>query len=129
MPGPLPPAVESELSSIAERMAALLEAVPPQEAVSALLAFSAKVSVRLEQSRAGEKPVRKEDPSDVGAPPGAPKPMPVPPEVIAEALRTFDEKEVVDAIQEIRAGRGLKLEDFLPELEKLVPPPGDSSPA
>ena len=53
--------------------------------------------------------------------------MPVPPEVIAEALRTFDEKEVVDAIQEIRAGRGLKLEDFLPELEKLVPPPGDSS--
>ena len=66
MPGMLPPAVESELSSIAERMAALLQAVPPQEAVSALLALNAKISLRLEQSRAGENPARKEDPSDVG---------------------------------------------------------------
>lgn len=67
------------------------------------------------------------DPSDIGAPPGAPKPIPVPPEVIAEAIRTFDAKEVAEALREVREGGGLRLEDFLPELEKLVPPSAGSS--
>jgi hypothetical protein len=126
MPNPLPPLVEAELSTIAERMAALLETVPPREALSALLAFSEKISRRLEQSRAETASVRKEDPSDAGAPPGAPKPIAVPPEVFAEALRTFDEGEIIEGMNEIRAGRGVKLEQFLSELEKLVP--SDSSP-
>src|SRR5438128_2200613 len=117
MPGTLPPAVESELSRIAERMATLLEAVPPREALSALLAFSTKISLHLEQSKS--RP-RNDDPSDVGAPQDAPKPVAVPPEVIAEANRTFDENEIVETIREIRAGGGSKLEDFLPELEKFA---------
>ena len=65
---------------------------------------------------------RPEDPSDIGAPPGAPKPIPVTPEMIAEAIRTFDAKEAAEALREVRENGGFKLEDFLPELEKLVPP-------
>ena len=53
-------------------------------------------------------PPRRDDPSDVGAPPGAPKPVPVPPEILAEAIR------------EIRAGRGRSFDDFIGELDSLV---------
>jgi len=48
------------------------------------------------------------------------RPVPVPPEVVAEAIRTFDEKEVLEAIHEIHQGRGRKLEEFLEELEKAA---------
>jgi hypothetical protein len=39
---------------------------------------------------------------------------------MSEAVRTFDAKEVAEAIREIRAGGGRKLEDLLPELEKAA---------
>ena len=60
-----------------------------------------------------------DDPADAGDPHGAPKPVPVPPDVIDEANRTFDANEVLAAIQEIRGGGGLKFEDSLTKLEKL----------
>ena len=63
-------------------------------------------------------------PFDVDDVPAAPNPVTVPPEVMAEANRTFDEQEVMDAIREIRDGGGFKLEEFMPELEKLVPASG-----
>ena len=63
IPNALPPAVEAELSNIAQRMATVLEAVPPREALSALLAFNEKVSRYLEQSRDGPSAARTEDPA------------------------------------------------------------------
>jgi len=49
-------------------------------------------------------PQRQNDPFDEGAP----KPVPVPPEILAEAIR------------EIRAGRGRSFDDFMGELDSLV---------
>ena len=57
--------------------------------------------------------------ADLGAPPGAPSPIEVPPEVIAEAQRTFNEAEILEAIQEIRAGRGVTFEEVMEELNSL----------
>jgi hypothetical protein len=55
--------------------------------------------------------------ADAGAPVGAPSPMPVPPEVIEEELRTFNESEILEAIEEIRSGRGLTFEEFMEKLD------------
>ena len=57
--------------------------------------------------------------ADAGAPPGAPSPIEVPPEVIAEAQRTFNEAEIVEAIREIRAGRGVTFEDIMEKLNSI----------
>ena len=65
-------------------------------------------------------PQGRDDPSDVGAPPGAPKPVPVPPEILAEAIATINEAEIAEAIREIRAGRGRSFDDFIGELDSLV---------
>ena len=65
-------------------------------------------------------PQRRDDPSDVGAPPGAPKPVPVPPEILAEAIATINEAEIAEAIREIRAGRGRSFDDFIDELDALL---------
>ena len=126
MPGTLPPTVEAELSHIAERMAAILEAIPPAEALSAFLAFSEQISLHRDAIRMQPR-VRNNDPSDIGAPPDAPQPVAVPPEVIAEANRTFDEAEIADALREIRGGGGFQLQDFFPDLEKLAHALGGST--
>ena len=60
------------------------------------------------------------DPSDDGAPPGAPRPIKPTPEVIAMALQGIDEEEILAGIREIREGRGLRLEDFIGELEEIA---------
>lgn len=62
----------------------------------------------------------KHDPSDDGAPRGAPRPIKPTPEVIAMALQGIDEEQIAEDIREIRAGRGLKLEDFIGELEEIA---------
>ncbi len=63
----------------------------------------------------GMEPEYPED--TTGLPHGGLQPIPVPPEVVEEAIRTFDEKEVMEAIQEIRRGAGRKFEEFINELE------------
>ncbi len=60
------------------------------------------------------------DPSDDGAPPGAPRPIAPTPEVIAMVLREFNEEEVLAEIREIENGGGRKLEEFIGELEELA---------
>ena len=54
------------------------------------------------------------------APPGAPKPVPVSPEILAEALATINEAEIAEEIREIRTGRGRSFDDFIDELDALV---------
>jgi hypothetical protein len=62
---------------------------------------------------------RKLDPSDVGAPPNAPKPVPVPTEMIAEALLNVDENEILDLIREMQAGKAYRFEDLIQEMKAL----------
>ena len=61
-------------------------------------------------------PQRHHDPFDEGAP----KPVPVPPEMLAEAMATINEAEIAEEIREIRAGRGRSFDDFIGELDSLV---------
>ena len=127
MPDTLPPVIESELNRIAERMATLLEAIPPQVALSALLALGEKICLHRDKLRTGALVTESVGREQLRVQNGdAPEAVDVPPEVIAEAHRTFDEKEIADAIREIREGRGLRLDDFLPDLEKGQHTPGDS---
>ena len=59
------------------------------------------------------------DPSDEGAPPGAPRPIKPTPEINSLALQGIDEEQIAEDIREIREGRGLRLEDFIGELEEI----------
>lgn len=47
---------------------------------------------------------------------------PIPPEVVETAVRDFDEERTVDEVRKIQEGRGLKLSDFVDELERLIRP-------
>jgi hypothetical protein len=60
------------------------------------------------------------DPSDEGAPPGAPRPETPSPELIATLLNTLDEKQIAEEIREIEEGRGRTLDQFIGELEELA---------
>jgi hypothetical protein len=44
----------------------------------------------------------------------------VPPEMVEEALRTFDEKEWQANVREIEKTGGLQFEDFISEIEEIV---------
>jgi hypothetical protein len=80
-----------------------------------LESFAEEMSIYLTQKKAEKKT---SDPSDVGAPVGVPKPIPVPPEILAAAIRDFSEVEVTKSIQEIRSGGGYQFKDLLADLEK-----------
>jgi hypothetical protein len=58
------------------------------------------------------------DPSDIGAPLGVPKPIPVPPEIIAAALRDFNEEEIIKEMDELLNDGGCQLEEILPFLNR-----------
>ncbi len=60
------------------------------------------------------------DPSDAGAPPGAPRPVAPTPEVIARAIQGINEEEILAGIREIENGGGCQLEDFIGELEEIA---------
>lgn len=49
-----------------------------------------------------------------------PPPTPVPPEVVEEALRSFDEQAIADELRLLYDNGGHTLADFLPELERIV---------
>ncbi|MDB5307107.1 MAG: hypothetical protein JWO38_1309 [Gemmataceae bacterium] len=103
--------VAGEMDHLADEIASRLAALNAPAAAEVLSSLTERVAERYEQ-------IRQADPSDMGAPPGAPKPIPVPPEVVASALREFDEAEVLESIREMLGGDARKLEDFLPELER-----------
>jgi hypothetical protein len=98
--------IEAEFDEIAKKVSTLLTAMPPREAESMLLFLIRQIGQNASHINLAALDLL--------------KPIPVPPEMIAEANRTFDEKEVMDAIQEVREGGGFKLHEFLPELEKLA---------
>ncbi len=58
--------------------------------------------------------------SEQNNPADIPKSDPVPPEVIEEFRRTFNEEELLREIREMEAGRAYKLEDFIGELEEIA---------
>jgi hypothetical protein len=60
------------------------------------------------------------DPSDEGAPPGAPRPIKLTEEELAYYRSQINEAEILEGIREIEEGRGLKFEDFIGELEELA---------
>ena len=45
---------------------------------------------------------------------------PIPPEIVEWARQTFDEEEFLTHVREIEATGGLRLEDFIAELEARV---------
>jgi hypothetical protein len=58
-------------------------------------------------------------------PPNPPEPFPretIPPEILAWARQTFDEKEFLADMHEIDATGGVRLEDFIAELEERARP-------
>lgn len=60
------------------------------------------------------------DPSDAGAPEGAPRPTPVPPELLAALRADVNEQEVMREVAEIRSGGGRTLDQFIGELEEAA---------
>ncbi len=104
--------IEAEFDEIAKKVSTLLTAMPPGEAESMLLFLTAQIARNLNHINLAALELL--------------KPVPVPPELVAEANRTFNEKEVMEEVHEVRSGRGFKLEDFLPELEKLADESGNS---
>lgn len=64
---------------------------------------------------------RKHDPSDAGAPPGAPLPVAPSPELVAALAQSVDETELAEELRELRAGGGRTLDQFIGELEEVAP--------
>lgn len=99
-------AIDKEIEEIAKKVAVLLTSMAPRDGESMLLYFISEIARNVNHVNLAALELL--------------KPVPVPPEVVAEANRTFNEKEVLEAIEEIRAGGGFKLQEFLPELEVLA---------
>jgi hypothetical protein len=58
-------------------------------------------------------------------PPGQSEPFPrepIPPEIVEWARQTFDEEEFLKHVREIETTGGLRLEDFIAELEARARP-------
>lgn len=125
------PAFETEMSKIVNDITVVLSHLSQKESFEFLRLLISKVaqqrselSVFVQEASAllvqkngkGEQT----DPSDIGAPPGAPKPVPVPPEVFEAAIRDFNDAEIVEAIQELRRDGGYELKDILPALETAI---------
>jgi hypothetical protein len=68
------------------------------------------------------------DPSDEGAPPGAPKPIKLSPEQLAQFRAAINEDELAEDLRAFREGRGLKLDQFIGELEELARRVSESTP-
>jgi hypothetical protein len=116
----------SRLESLAQEFADLLAGLEANDARDAERAFTEIVS---ERRSTIQRNLAKPSKPDIAPIRAALEPVPVPAEVFDSAVRTFDENEVVKAVQEIRAGKGSKLEDFLPDLEKLTRASADGPPA
>lgn len=52
--------------------------------------------------------------------PHTPAPAPVPPELLAWAQQTFDAREFLEGVQEIRATGGHTFEELIAEVEAVV---------
>ena len=69
------------------------------------------------------------DPSDEGAPPGAPRPIKLSPEQLAQFRAAINEEQIAEDIREIEEGRGRTLDQFIGELEELARRVSEPSPS
>jgi hypothetical protein len=134
MPNSIQPVLEVERSKIADSIAVKLSCLSPKASVEFLRLLLLEVAQKQTYLSAFAEEMsafftRKSatgvisDPSDIGAPPGAPKPVPVPPEILEAAIRDFNEAEIVEAIQELRREGGYQLKDIIPTLEAAIGQP------
>ena len=115
----IPSEFESDFNDIASKIASYLSAVPAAEADGLLQALNELVAKELERRRAYKEKAPKPDPETLAALTSEPIPL----EIVAEAIRSANvanEKENLEELQEMLNGGGFKLEDFLPELERLA---------
>jgi hypothetical protein len=128
-----PVGVLEELDGLAEQVARLLADCSAPLAAELLSALGEQIARRSEEIRRAAQETTKTgadgetlsvsrpaDPSDAGAPPGAPRPVPPSPEVIARSLTAIDEKQIAEDIRAIEEGRGRTLDQFIGELEELA---------
>ena len=59
-------------------------------------------------------------PADFAPPAGAPAPVPVPPELLAWARQTFDEREHREGVREIEATGGRSFDELIAEAKARV---------
>ncbi len=119
------------MNRLAQQIAGVLGAFDAPTAAGLLTALNERVAQQFEDKQraaqhATEPPPQPTDPSDVGAPPGAPRPTPVTAELVAAAQTGPNEAEILEDIREVRSGRGRTLDQFIGELEALTRPTGDS---
>lgn len=94
--------IPRELEDVAKEIAARLCRLPMDEAAKLLTALNAQVA------------------KEYGAAHAALQTEPIPPEILEEAVRSFNEAEILEAINEIHNGGGRGLEEFLPDLERIA---------
>lgn len=58
------------------------------------------------------------DPSDEGAPPGAPRPIKLTEEQLAQYRAAINEEEILEELREAQSGGGRTLDQFIGELEE-----------
>jgi hypothetical protein len=109
--------LKDELDRIAEQIMNVLAPLSHRESLQFLSNLLTAVA-REQNETVGERIPN--DPSDIGAPPDAPKPVPVPPEIVAAAILDFNEAEIMEDVKEILGGGGYQLEDILSELDKAI---------
>jgi hypothetical protein len=90
-------------SELAASLAPVLAAASPSDAKQLLGLFVGAVIAEIEAAGGGS--VAK---------------TPVPPEVVQQALRDFDEKATAEAIRQLRETGGLTLSEFYADLEQLI---------
>lgn len=68
------------------------------------------------------------DPSDEDAPPGAPRPIKLSQEQLAQFRAAINEDELAEDLRAFREGKGRKLDEFIGELEEAARQASDSTP-
>jgi hypothetical protein len=101
--------LSDDLNRLGGQIAVLLASHDTRTAAEALSALSERIAQRYDEIRRANQDLS----TDIL------KPIPVPPEVLDEANRTFNEEEIAEAIREIRRSGGLKFEDVIHKLDAL----------
>lgn len=136
--------ISDDLNRLGGEIAVLLASHDTRTAAEALSALSERIAQRYDEiRRAAQEPTKQtrgedtstnnspetprcEDSSIVSEFPDIFRPIPVPPEVLDEANRTFNEEEIAEAIREIRRSGGLKFEDVIHKLDALPSEPHEA---
>src|SRR6266542_2770788 len=131
--------ISADLNLLAEQIAGLLSGFDAPTAAELLSSLNERVARQYESIQRTSQEETKtagaegtavrppNDPSDAGAPLGAPRPVRATPELIAAALQSINEAEVAQEIREIRSGGGRTLDQFIGELDEIARQSDDST--